>query len=406
MNFVLEQVGRAGERAGQLELGARLCATPFPLLNTRGGTLPHLTQETLLYLDGSGSPLLIPYQYHARQTDVLQDYKKGLGSFLGLKNNPVLLTIQDPLEPAKSGYHGNKNISVWNNTNREIVNPSRYMEFVAAARPDLFVTLCDADTPGDATGKRIAKSLSKSLAFLDDCLELKAKHPSLEKTAVLAPLEGGLDPESRMRSAEECCKRPVHGFLLDGFHMNGPAAEALAWPAIQPVLTESVRQLPPNKPRFFFGAARPELVFRLLAAGVDIFDSTYPCLATERDAALIFTNTARADGGEDAAVVAGGQGEAESHQGVDLEMCMKDTGHRLDMRALVAGCSCYSCRKYSRAYIHHLVQVKEMLGKVLLQIHNIHHYQMFFNSLRQAVMEDRVEAFQERVLAPSSSCQR
>jgi hypothetical protein len=56
MNFVLEQVGRAGERAGQLELGSRIFSTPFPLLNTRGGSIPHLTQETLLYLDISGTP--------------------------------------------------------------------------------------------------------------------------------------------------------------------------------------------------------------------------------------------------------------------------------------------------------------------------------------------------------------
>ena len=55
MNFALEQLGRAGERAGQLELGSRLFATPLPLLSTRGGTLPHLTQETLQYLENSGT---------------------------------------------------------------------------------------------------------------------------------------------------------------------------------------------------------------------------------------------------------------------------------------------------------------------------------------------------------------
>jgi hypothetical protein len=54
MKFVVEQAGRAGERAGQLELAARTFATPLPLLHSRGGAIPHLTQETLLYLENSG----------------------------------------------------------------------------------------------------------------------------------------------------------------------------------------------------------------------------------------------------------------------------------------------------------------------------------------------------------------
>jgi hypothetical protein len=55
MKFVVEQAGRAGERAGQLELAARTFATPLPLLHSRGGAIPHLTQETLLYLENSGT---------------------------------------------------------------------------------------------------------------------------------------------------------------------------------------------------------------------------------------------------------------------------------------------------------------------------------------------------------------
>jgi tRNA-guanine family transglycosylase len=119
----------------------------------------------------------------------------------------------------------------------------------------------------------------------------------------------------------ECIKRPVDGFLLDGFHMNGPATESLPWDQIQAVLMDCLRLLPRDKPRFFFGAARPELVFRLVAAGIDVFDSTYPCLVTERDAALIFPNSEE--------VVAAEEGEqAESSSPAALEMSMNETVHR------------------------------------------------------------------------------
>ena len=120
----------------------------------------------------------------------------------------------------------------------------------------------------------------------------------------------------------ECCKRPVQGFLLDGFHMNGLAAESLSWAEIQPVLAATVCLLPPDKPRFFWGAARPDLVFGLVGEGVDVFDSSYPCLVTEREAALVFPNRQEGGGPEDEME----QERAAGPQG--YEISMRDTKHR------------------------------------------------------------------------------
>ena len=77
MKFVLEQVARTGERAAHLDLRGKVFATPFPLVTTRGGAVPHLTRETLSYLGLAESAVLLPYQYHATQTDILQKYGRG-----------------------------------------------------------------------------------------------------------------------------------------------------------------------------------------------------------------------------------------------------------------------------------------------------------------------------------------
>ena len=77
MNFAIEHLGRAGERAGNLELKTKLFSTPFPLLTTKGGSVPHLTRETLAYLNLPETAVLLPYANHATQTDILQQYKKG-----------------------------------------------------------------------------------------------------------------------------------------------------------------------------------------------------------------------------------------------------------------------------------------------------------------------------------------
>ena len=77
MNFAIEHLGKAGERVGNLEIKSRIFQTPLPLLNTKGGAVPHLTKETLAYLNLPPTLTLLPFQYHAKQTDVLQQYKKG-----------------------------------------------------------------------------------------------------------------------------------------------------------------------------------------------------------------------------------------------------------------------------------------------------------------------------------------
>lgn len=77
MNFAVEYLSKGGDRAGKLELRSRTFQTPFPLLTTKGGAVPHLTKETLGYLNLAESAVLFPFQYHATQTDTLQQYKKG-----------------------------------------------------------------------------------------------------------------------------------------------------------------------------------------------------------------------------------------------------------------------------------------------------------------------------------------
>lgn len=387
MNFVVEHLGRAGERVGILELKNRIIQTPCPIINTKGGAVPHLTRETLKYLHLPESLFLLPYQYHSKQTDVLEQYKKGVSRFIGLEDQLVLLTVQDPAQETRSGYHGNQSVSVFNNSNREIITTDRYIKFAAVAKPDIWIPLCDGDTPKDGSKKRVSKAVKKSLSFLDACLEGRLENEALKKVPIIAAVEGGFDASARKFSSTETAKRPVDGFLLDGFHLNGPEAEHLCWREAEDPIRQTVLNLPAGKPRFYFGAASPETVFKLVAVGVDVFDGSYPCLVTEKESALVFNNVLR----KPASTV-------EPDGTRKIELSMRDQALRLDMTPLVEGCSCYACRNFTRAYIHHLVCVNEMLGKVLLTLHNLHHYFTFFRSVREAAQQDQMDAFRRSVL--------
>ena len=87
----------------------------------------------------------------------------------------------------------------------------------------------------------IFQAVKKTLDFLDTCLELKSE---LKNTSLIAAVEGGRDLSARKYSAMESAKRPVQGFLLDGFHEGGEKAENLPWAGIAELFKETVAVLP------------------------------------------------------------------------------------------------------------------------------------------------------------------
>jgi len=391
MRLVIEHVGKGGERAGQLEMrGGRVLATPLLLTSTRGGAVPHLTRETLGFMNHKFPPVNLPFQYHVKQTKVLELFGKGIGNFIGLSESASWVTVQDPSEKTPSGYHGAKNVSVWQATNKTLVDSQTYMRGIKAMDPDVFVSLCDGDTPPGCSNKRTSKSVSKSLEFLDECLELKNQMLELTDTAIIGAVEGGREPKARERSAKETASRPVDGFLLDGFHTNGEEGEKMAFEEVEVLIKDVLGILPKEKPKMWHGACPPQLVFDLVSLGVDIFDTSYPYFVTERDSALTFANHFCKLGIDPPESNGNGLSENQS-----LELSLADTSLKTDTTALVAGCECYTCRKHTRAYIHHLLAVREMLGKVLLMIHNLHHYTVFFESIGEAIKQDKLEEFRK-----------
>ena len=320
-----------------------------------------------------------------------------MAKFIGLPERPLVLTVQDPAEKVKSGYHNTNAVSVWFRDNRVLVSPLEYIKGITAIQPDVFVSLCDGDTEMGASNKRISKAVSKTIDFLDTCIGQRDLTDSLMKTGVIGAVEGGLNSKARTKSATETVARNTEGFLLDGFHtkpvLNYALIDNMLDDARTKVIKETIAQLPADKPRMYFGPCSPDMVLDLVKSGVDVFDSTFPYQVTERNSALVFPNKLPPDQASPVAVEEEADTEGVRVDGDQQEMDMADTGHKTSFTPLLASCECYTCRTFTRAYIHHLVCVNEMLAKVLLQIHNIHHYYVFFQSLQAAIKEDKVEMF-------------
>ncbi|XP_015196650.2 queuine tRNA-ribosyltransferase accessory subunit 2 isoform X1 [Lepisosteus oculatus] len=404
---VLSQLGRNGDRSVEV---------PGCLLSTRCGSVPHLTHDTLRTLDSLPAATQLTLASLAEHQEVLEELKEGARKFAGLHDTVLYCSLHDPAAPCPAGYVTNKTVSVWGSGGRIELTPSRFMALQAAVKPDWYHSMADGDTRQPGTSrKRARKAVDRSLAFLDECLQLHHRSEELSKAEILGVVEGGDILEERVRSARETAKRPVAGFVLDGFQpcaMSAGVRNAL--------LLAVTAELPDDKPRLLQGVGRPDEVLDCVRAGVDLFEGFFPYEVTERGCALSFSydfqpdpereGTARQtvlerDGALKTEEEAGTrEGDAEGRgPGSPFEMNLRDTRYREDLNPVRPGCSCYCCRTHSRAYVHHLLVTNELLAGVLLMLHNLHHYSRFFQALREALQVGRLDSLRWQVLQPCSS---
>ncbi|XP_043929091.1 queuine tRNA-ribosyltransferase accessory subunit 2 [Protopterus annectens] len=392
---VLTNLGRNGDKS--LEI-------PGCLLYTRTGSPPHLTHDTLSMIEGVPAVTQLTLSSLAEHHEVLEEYTEGIGKFIGMPHSVLYCSLQDPAIPSPPGYNTNKTVSVWGTGGRIELTTSKFMAMQQAFRPDWYQCMADGDSISEgASKKRVKKSVDRSLTFLDECLRIQQVSPALKTTEVVGVIEGGDILEERKRSARETSKRPVGGFLLDCLQEDCMDRE------LRLTLISSVTaELPEEKPRLIQGVGRPDEVLECVERGVDIFESSFPYLVTERGCALSFCYTLLPDP-ETAVLTKNGIENSEKSDEMPencmkdrcdskitpFEMDVKDERYQDDFRPLVQGCTCYCCSHHTRAYVHHLLMTKELLAGVLLMIHNFQHYFSFFHSVRSAVKEERLDSLKE-----------
>jgi len=152
------------------------------------------------------------------------------------------------------------------------------------------------------------------------------------------------------------------GYAVGGVSVGEPKEQMLR------IMAHTPRLLPPHKPRYLMGVGTPEDLVEGVACGVDMFDCVMP------------TRNAR-------------NGHLFTRFG---DIKIKNARHKNDPRPLDESCECYTCRNFSRAYLHHLHRIGEILGSQLNTIHNLHYYQVLMRELREAIDAGRLSETVER----------
>ncbi|RWS08039.1 queuine tRNA-ribosyltransferase subunit QTRTD1-like protein [Dinothrombium tinctorium] len=340
--------------------------TPFCLQYTVNGMIPHLTRELSGFLDDDNSPLMVPLPTVIMMKHSLQKFGFGFAKFANVKKDrPFILTICDPLQKSKTGFNDKNGVTIWTPSGRRQINSENFLDLISIFKPSLCQPLCDSDTPMDTSKKRLRHSVTRTLSYLDDCASLSAD-------SIFGTIEGGYDLNSRLFSAKETAARKVGGFIFDGFQtIDNENKIHFKIEEVKSILKEVLDLLPEAKPRAMFGVFDPETVLALFESGIDIFDSSYAVFLSENGRALTFNDKIDRFN--------------LKYETLDL----KSVQYKREFTVISGNCSCYSCKnEFTKAYINHLLNTKEMLAYVLLMLHNLHNYFEFFRQLRLSLSDN------------------
>jgi queuine tRNA-ribosyltransferase len=224
------------------------------------------------------------------------------------------------------------------------------------------IAMClDECPPGETPADYMRIAVERTILWARRC---KEAHRRTDQ-ALFGIVQGGTDLELRRHCAEALVEMDFPGYALGGFSVGETQAQMMS------ALGPSAAMLPEHKPRYLMGVGRPQDILDGIASGIDLFDCVMPTRNGRN--ALAFTD--------------------------DGVIKMRNACHKRDPAPLMSGCSCPTCRHFSRAYLHHLFIAQEMLGPTLLSLHNVAYYLDLMNRARQAIEERRFDAFRAVCLA-------
>lgn len=217
------------------------------------------------------------------------------------------------------------------------------------------VMIFDECTPYPATESEARASMELSLRWARRSRDAHGDNPA----ALFGIVQGGMYPQLRAQSLAGLTDIGFDGYALGGLSVGEDKAEREA------VLEAIMPAMPDTAPRYLMGVGTPEDIVEAVGRGIDMFDCVLP------------TRNAR-------------NGHLYTRDGV---VRIRNSANRSDTRPLDDSCPCYTCRNYSRAYLHHLDKCNEILGSRLNTIHNLTFYQGLMAGLRAAIERQALAEF-------------
>lgn len=353
-------------RRGKLTLNHGAIQTPIFMPVGTYGTVKGVLPQSLLDMNAQ---IILGNTFHLwlrPGTDVIQQFG-GLHQFENWQR-PILTDSGGfqvwSLGSMRKITEEGVNFSSPINGDKLFLSPEVSMQIQTVLNSDIVMQL-DECTPYEIKGrltteKEAQKSMEMSLRWAKRSQEEfnRLENPN----ALFGIVQGGMFENLREASAASLTDLNFPGYAVGGVSVGEPKEEMLR------IMAHTPQLLPDNKPRYLMGVGTPEDLVAGVAHGVDMFDCVMP------------TRNAR-------------NGHLFTRYG---DLRLRNSRFRTDQSPIDETCSCYTCRNFSRAYLHHLDRCKEMLGGMLCSIHNLHYYLNLMQEIRGAIENEEFQRFQKQ----------
>lgn len=364
---VKKTAGKA--RRGEMKLNHGTVQTPIFMPVGTYGTVKAMAPNEL---EEIGSQIILGNTFHLWLRPGLDVIEKhgGLHQFMGW-NKPILtdsggfqvFSLKGLRKITEEGVKFASPI----NGDKLFLTPEVSMQIQRVLNSDI-VMVFDECTPykindRPATEEEAAKSMRMSLRWARRSKEefVRLGNPN----ALFGIVQGGMYEHLRLESLQGLKEIGFHGYAVGGLSVGEPKEE------MHRIMEKIVWQLPQDKPRYLMGVGTPEDLVEGVSQGIDMFDCVMP------------TRNAR-------------NGWLFTRYG---DVKIRNSKYKDDLRPLDPTCDCYACKHFSRAYLHHLQKVNEILGARLNTIHNLHYYLHLMQEIRDALDAGRFEEWREEFYA-------
>jgi len=342
-------------RSGRLTTAHGTAETPAFMTVGTQGTVKGLTPEQLR---GTGAQVVLGNTYHLMlrpgaeriaRLGGLHRFMQWPGPILTDSGGFQVMSLSELRKIDEDGVAFRSHVD----GSHHRLTPERATEIQHLLDSDIAMVL-DECTPFPADAATAESSMERSLRWAARC---RSAFRPREGYALFGIVQGSIYPPLRLRSAAGLIDTGFEGYAVGGLAVGEGQATMFA------MLDVTVPALPVEKPRYLMGAGRPLDIVGAVQRGIDMFDCVLPTRS-------------------------GRTGQGFTRRGT---INIRNARHQEDPRPVEEGCPCAACAGgFSRAYLHHLFKASEMLGPILLTLHNLTRYQQLMAELRAAIAAGRL----------------
>ncbi len=353
---LLSSEGPSGPRLGEMHTARGVVATPAFMPVGTYGTVKTMTPEELQDL---GAQIILGNVYHLflrPGVEIIQELG-GLSAFMNWPG-PILtdsggyqiFSLAQFRKISEEGVLFRSHL----NGDQHFLTPERVVELQETLGVDIMMCL-DECPPYPCPEQEVRRAAEVTLRWAERSFQAWNQ----ERRALFAIVQGGMFPDWRREQAQALRELPFSGYALGGLSVGEDKDTTLA------MVEATTPELPEDKPRYLMGMGLPEDLVEGVARGMDMFDCVIP------------TRNAR-------------NGQVFTESGA---LMLRNAIYARDPEPISQACGCYTCRRYSRAYLRHLFMCREILAYRLLTLHNLYYYLALMAQIRQAVAAGRFAGF-------------